>query len=291
MKSIWSKYGPRLLGAVAACGVLALLLGNSVGSLARPERLAGQDRRIGFQLVYEEIQPPDRSVVVGEYDAEEDRYVFPGREGLNCFLALRAGPDGETDFSGWSDMVGAEVSLDVSPGGGEQTLSGTFYKGPILEGHESRSGLGYALTAYWVYQAQDGTVYLSGEQQGFGGGGGITVSMEEVTDWVIGGSRRTDRLAVEFSIQWEERTEQVEVVWYDGADSPLARRALTMEEIGDGLALERPEGAVWALVTVTDRRGGVERAAYTLDGPIGAFHRLIQLDERGSGRVADLELN
>ena len=26
-------------------------------------------------------------------------------------------------------------------------------------------------------------------------------------------------------------------------------------------------------------------------GPIGAFHRLIQLDERGSGRVADLELN
>lgn len=115
--------------------------------------------------------------------------------------------------------------------------------------------------------------------------------MEEVTDWVIGGSRRTDRLAVEFSIQWEERTEQVEVVWYDGADSPLARRTLTMEEIGDGLALERPEGAVWALVTVTDQRGGVERAAYTLDGPIGAFHRLIQLDERGSGRVADLELN
>ena len=276
---------------MAACGVLALLLGNSVGSLARPERLAGQDRRIGFQLVYEEIQPPDRSVVVGEYDAEEDRYVFPGREGLNCFLALRAGPDGETDFSGWSDMVGAEVSLDVSPGGGEQTLSGTFYKGPILEGHESRSGLGYALTAYWVYQAQDGTVYLSGEQRGFGGDGGVTVSMEEVTDWVIGGSRRTDRLAVEFSIQWAERTEQVEVVWYDGADSPLARRALTMEEIGDGLALERPEGAVWALVTVTDRRGGVERAAYTLDGPIGAFHRLIQLDERGSGRVADLELN
>ena len=115
--------------------------------------------------------------------------------------------------------------------------------------------------------------------------------MEEVTDWTVGGSRRTDRLSVEFSIQWAERTEQVEVVWYDGADSPLARRTLTMEEIGDGLALERPEGAVWALVTVTDCRGSVERAAYTLDGPIGAFHRLIQLDVRGSGRVADLELN
>ena len=45
------------------------------------------------------------------------------------------------------------------------------------------------------------------------------------------------------------------------------------------------------MLMMEHRRGGVERAAYTLDGPIGAFHRLIQLDERGSGRVADLELN
>ena len=290
MKSIWSKYGPRLLGAVAACGVLALLLGNSVGSLARPERLAGQDRRIGFQLVYEEIQPPDRSVVVGEYDAEEDRYVFPGREGLNCFLALRAGPDGETDFSGWSDMVGAEVALDMSPDGGEQSLRGTAYVGPVREGHKSPGGLGYVLNAYWVYQARDGTVYLSGKQQGFGGNGGVTLSMEEVSDWTVGGSRRTDRLSVEFSIRWVERTERVEAAWYDGEDRLLAERALTMEEIGDGLTLERPEGAVWALITVTDARGGVERAAYTLDGPAAAFHRLIRLDERGSGRTADLVL-
>ena len=46
---------------------------------------------------------------------------------------------------------------------------------------------------------------------------------------------------------------------------------------------------MWALVEETDRLGAVKRSAYTL-GEEEAYHRLVQLDERGMGRVTFLTL-
>lgn len=87
-----------------------------------------------------------------------------------------------------------------------------------------------------------------------------------------------------------ERVTELEVRWY-GEEELLDRETLTMEEVGEGLSLERPQGAVWALVTQWDRTGAAERTVYTLDREEGASHQLVRLDERGMGRVVYLELN
>lgn len=327
MRQAWSKRRNRVLALLLACLALAGAASAAGGTLARPEREGqGADKFVGFHLVlepenrYVDMDDPDweeglearpagersgweaagtqevqtdtlgalsipREILIGQYDEETGRYVFPGMEGLNCFLAIRT-EQGEEYYSGYSDME--EVHLSI--GDEETTLSGTVYYGPPLDSTSWDSGdYDCCWTAYRVYQMADGTIYLDGSGSSFGGAGGFAVSSKESDTKTVNGESKTVSFQVEFTMTSVERVETVEVAWFDADDQMVGRRTLTMEEIGEGLALARPEGAVWALAAQTDRLGQMERTVYTLE-PEGAAHRLIQLDERGVGRAIYLTL-
>ncbi len=312
MKNLWSKKWPRVLGVVLACGVLTLLLGAG-GKLARPEREgAEEDKFIGFQLVFEAIMDRPlsdeersywveygeetldtgsfgsfsipRKILIGRYDEETGKYVFPGKEGVNCFLTTRIGENGEPVYTGYTDLADAQVKV----GDQENSLSGTVYMGDMAPGHQSPE-YGYSMTAYRVYQMKDGTVYLDGSGNGYAGEGDMTASTEESYTETVNGEERTTSLKVSFTVEWVERVNEVSVTWFDGEDRPLESRTLTLEEVGEGLTLERPQGAQWALVAETDENGAVRRTCHTL-GEEGVSHRLVRLDERGMGTLTYLTL-
>ena len=315
MKNLWSKKRARVLAVVLACGVLALALGAG-GKLAQPEREGvEEDKFVGFQLVFERI-PGEweeitrdysgwveygtenvelgglgtvafaRKILIGEYDEAKSRYVFPGREGFNCFCAVRD-LEGGKHYTGYTDM--ADVHTKV--GDTETSISGTVYFGPPLDATNwNTDNYDYGWTAYPVYQMKDGTVYLGDGGNSYGGMGGFTISTKTAYTETVDGEEQTTSFEVSVTMEAVERVQELAVAWFDETDLPLENRALPMEEIGvDGLTLERPQGAVWALVEETDRLGAVKRSAYTL-GEDGVDHRLVRLDERGMGRVTFLTL-
>ena len=312
MRDLWSKKRYRVLAVVLACGVLTLTLGAG-GKLAQPEREgAEEDRFIGFQLVFEAIMDRNlsdeereywveygeetldagsfgsfsipREILIGQYDQQSGQYIFPGKEGINCFLTTRTGEDGEQSYTGYSGLADAHIKV----GDRENSLSGTVYMGDMAPGHESPE-YGYSMTAYRVYEMADGTVYLDGSGNGYAGEGDMTASTEESWTETVNGEEKTTSLEVSFTVEWVERLHEVSVTWFDGEDRPLEGRKLTMEEVGEGLALERPQGAQWAVVEENYEAGSVRRTSYTL-GEEETCHRLVRLDERGMGSVVYLTL-
>ncbi len=314
-------------GTKPAVLLLAGLLLLSGCTLAQPERQSvSQDRFIGFQLVYEEnrtidmsdpdwqeqeasIEPEDRShwveygtqnvqtdrfgtlslpreILIGEYDEEHNRFYFPGKEGYNCFLAKRPSSQGGEQYVGNGDLCDATIKV----GGEEEGISGTVFAGPPLAGRPE-DPLDYVWTAYRVYEMADGTVYLDGTGSSYAAGmGGFSTSMESKETRTVDGEEETYTFKAEFTLEWVERTEQIQVTWFGGDDLPLDSRTLTMAEVGEGLELERPAGAVWALIAITDTQGTVERSILSLKAD-GVAQRLIQLDETGAGRVVYLTLH
>lgn len=315
MENLWSKKWTRALLVVLICGVLTLALGAG-GKLAQPERKAvEEDKFIGFQLVYEHIPGEweeitrdysnwveygaeelnidglgavafPKKILIGEYDEAKSRYIFPGKEGFNCFLAVRE-LEGGGHYTGYTDM--ADVHTKVGDTG--TSISGTAYFGPPENDTSwNTENYDYGWTAYPVYEMDDGTVYLEDSGNSYGGIGGFTVSTKESYTETGNGQEETVSFEVSFTIEAVERVREVSVAWFDGENRQLEERTILMEEIGaDGLTLERPQGAAWALVEETDRLGAVKRSAYTL-GEEEAYHRLVQLDERGMGRVTFLTL-
>ena len=279
MKNLWSKKGPRVLAVVLGCLALTLALGAG-GRLARPEREgAEEDKFVGFHLVFEAIM--DRNLS----EEEQSYWVVPGKEGVNCFLVAREMEGGGSFYTGHSGLADAQISV----GDQESSVSGTVYMGDMAPGHESPE-YGYSMTAYRVYQMKDGTVYLDGSGNGYAGEGDMTATTEESWTETVNGEEKTTSLKVSFTVKWVERLQEVSVTWFDREDRPLEGRKLTMEEMGaEGLTLERPQGAQWALVTETDENGAVKRTAYTLEEE-GVSHRLIRLDERGLGTPVYLTL-
>ena len=313
MKNLWSKKGPRVLAVVLGCLALTLALGAG-GRLARPEREgAEEDKFVGFHLVFEAIMDRNlsdeereywveygeetldtegfgsfsipREILIGRYDEETGQYLFPGKEGVNCFLVAREMEGGGSFYTGHSGLADAQISV----GDQESSVSGTVYMGDMAPGHESPE-YGYSMTAYRVYQMKDGTVYLDGSGNGYAGEGDMTATTEESWTETVNGEEKTTSLKVSFTVKWVERLQEVSVTWFDREDRPLEGRKLTMEEMGaEGLTLERPQWAQWALVTETDENGAVKRTAYTLEEE-GVSHRLIRLDERGLGTPVYLTL-
>ncbi|RHR11342.1 hypothetical protein DWX58_02560 [Pseudoflavonifractor sp. AF19-9AC] len=307
------KQRKRLVGALIALLVLAAAVGTAGGRLAMPERLTGEDQFVGFHLVHlpvmDKAEPfQDRFpcteygvqeweteegdkvtlpqiILIGTYNEETRRYEFPGLEGFNCFFALRAEEDGELYYAGYADL--SDVRVEV--GEERNALSGTVYLGPQLEGYEAPK-YGYTLTAYRVYQMEDGTVYITGEgdRQGYAGAG-FTITEEHSRRENIGGKEQSVTLKVGFSTQWAERIKAVTVTWFGADDRVVGEESLSVEEIEDDLTLEPPSEAVWALVAVENARGEVERSSYTLEP--GAAHSLVLLDERGLGQVVSLILS
>ena len=313
MKNLWQKKWSRALAMVLALGVLTLLLGAD-GKLAQPERVgAEEDKFVGFQLVYEAIMdrsPSDeersnwveygeekldagsfgsisipRKILIGQYDEQTGRYLFSGKEGVNCFLITRTGAYGEEIYTGYTDLADAHVKV----GDGETSLSGTVYMGDMAPGHESPE-YGYSMTAYRVYQMKDGTVYLDGSGNGYAGKGGMTASTKESYTETMNGEEQTTSLEVSFTVEWVERIKEVSVAWFDRENRPLGERVLTLEDMGEGITLPRPQGAAWAVVVETGEEGEIARTAYTLSEE-KVNHRLVLLDQRGMGQVVYLTLN
>ncbi|MGO5022477.1 hypothetical protein ACTQ4E_05200 [Lawsonibacter sp. LCP25S3_G6] len=316
MKNLWNKKWPRVLLVVLICGVLALAVDATGGKLAQPERKAvEEDKFIGYQLVFERLPGeweeitrdysgwvdygPDyvkvdglgtvafsKKILIGEYDEAKSRYVFPGREGFNCFCAVQD-LEGGKHYTGYTDM--ADVHTKV--GDMETSVSGTVYFGPPVDATSwNTENYDYGWTAYPVYQMKDGTVYLEDGGNSYGGIGGFTVSTKTAYTETVDGEEQTTSFEVSVSMESVERVREFSVTWFDGANQQVMEHTIPMEEIGEeGLTLERPQRAVWVLVSETDRLGAVKRSAYTL-GEEGASHRLVRLDERGMGRVTYLTL-
>lgn len=316
MKKLWSKKWPKVLLVLLICGTLALAVDATGGTLAQPEKRAvEEDKFIGYQLVFERMPGEGeeisqdysnwveygtedlnidglgtvaftRKILIGEYDEEKSRYIFPGREGLNCFCAIRE-VEGEKHYTGYRDMADTKTTV----GDNETSISGTAYFGPPVDDKNwNTENYDYGWTAYRVYQMDDGTVYLDGGGSSYGGMGGFTISTKESYTETVNGEEQTTSFEVSFTMESVERVQELSVSWFDGENRPVAEQTIRMEELGeDGLTLERPQGAAWALVEETDRLGAVKRSAYTL-GEEEAYHRLVQLDERGMGRVTFLTL-
>ena len=317
-----SNIGKGVIGALLAVLALAVVLDATGGRLAQPERAgAGQDRFVGFHLVYEymdiggegivvdrthwteygqeELQisglgsvPIPREILIGQYDEAEHRYVFPGMDGLNCFLAERTEEDGSTYVGGYSDMANTEFVM-----GSDNSIRGTAYMGPSTDEEREKDGEDmYIWTAYKVYQMEDGTVYLDGTGDSFGGRGGFTVLENSEYTTTVNGESTAGSMEAEFSLEYVERLSDVTVTWFDEGDRPVGVRKLTPEEIGRELTLPAPEGAAWVMVKEIEEPGTVRRAAYDLTdqreggGYQMVMHELILLEENGRGCVANLIL-
>lgn len=280
----------------------ALLLFACSFDLAQPERRSPeQDQFIGFHLVYGKMpqavdmsspgweeQIPDaleqdysgwteygsetwqldgvgsvdvpRMILIGE--KEGSRYVFPGLEGKNCFLAIEPGEDGSHTITGYTDMADASLSV----GDGKQSLSGTVYFGPPLDDrHWNTEDYDYAWTAYRVYQMEDGAVYLTGAGNSYGGVGGFTVSEKSQWTTTENGSSSTSSLEVTFSITSIPRLDRLAIKQYDKNDQLLQTDVLTQEQapgFGNGLHLTLEPQAAYVLAVETDVDGNVQRTVH-----------------------------
>lgn len=316
MKNLWSKKWRRVLVVLVVCAAFALALGAD-GQLARPEQQAVEgDRFIGFQLVYERMPGEweevtrdysnwveygsetvqldgigsvsfPRKILIGTYDEETGRYQFPGLEGRNCFLCVREGEDGGQYYTGYTDMANVHTKV----GNGEHSISGTVYFGPPLDDTNwNTEYYDYGWRAYRVYQMDDGTVYLDGSGNSYGGVGGFGFSTKETYTETVDGEEKTTSFEVSVNVESVERVREISVTWFDGDNRQVAQRTIPMEDVGEyGLTLERPQGAVWALVAETDRLGNVKRSSYTLLEE-AVVHSLVRLDERGMGEFSSLTL-
>jgi len=260
-----------------------------------------------------------REVLFGQYDKENARYVFPGKEGFNCFLA--SVPEEEWPYedqpslmlgqvvTGYRDMQELALTFssdkaiitvgfdngDPAPYPGEDTdefryLHGKVYLGPPLDDTNwNTENSDYVFTAYQVYQTPDGRVYLDGHGDSFGGNGGFGATSTQTDTVTVNGKPATRTIEVGFHIEEVERLTQATVTWFGGDNSPLSVRALAPEEIGEGLELPRPAGAVWALVEEARADGTTDRAVYTLEEePVS--HGLVLLDSLGLGHAVTVTL-
>lgn len=319
-----NKTGKGILTVLTAILTVAAVLGITGGVLAQPERQdPAQDKFIGFQLVYEEMPsaidmddpdweekleqypPEDRShwveygsfdaqvdglgtlafpreILIGRYDEDSGRYLFPGKEGLNCFLVTRTEEDGAEYVSAGSDMGNVQIGFTDE----EDYVRGTVYFGPPLDDENwNTEDFDYCWMAYRVYQMPDGTVYLDGTGNSYGGVGGFTVSEREARTTTLNSKTETKAFEAEFTIESVERLTDVAVKWFDAEDRLLKTDVMIPEDIEEGLALEAPGGAAWALVEEMDRLSAIKRTVYTLDREEAAAHRLVLLDDRGLGSV------
>jgi len=260
-----------------------------------------------------------REVLFGQYDKENARYVFPGKEGFNCFLA--AVPEEDWPYgdppslflgqvvTGYRDMQERTLAFssdkaiitagfdngDPTPAPGEDTdefryLHGTVYLGPPLDDTNwNTEDLDHVFSAYEVYQTPDGRVYLTDRHNSYGGSGGHGVTSTQTDTVTVNGKPSTRTIEVGFTIEEVERLTQAVVTWFGGDNAPLSVRALAPEEIGEGPELPRPAGAVWALVEEERADGTVSRALHTLEEePV--THSLILLDDLGLGHAAAVTL-
>ena len=309
----------KILKFGAAVLAICLLLDFTGCQLARPEKTGPEtDEFIGFHLVPERfvtVDGPDggewemiegsddrshwveygtedmelegfgtvafpRQILIGTYNEDAHRYEFPGKEGYNCFLASHTDETGTNYLNGYSDMTDCSLHRKYTVEGEENILKTALYTGTVKTGED----YDYILTAYRVFQMKDGTVYIDGTGNSYGGAG-FTINERAEYVTTINGEVKKQILDIEFSLKDAERLERVDVTWFGEEDEILAWEQLPLEKLTGEYTLTPPKGTAWAMIRETDERGGVQRTASTPDYSGWATHKLIQLNDAGVGRT------
>ena len=312
------KYKRKLIGALAALLVLAGVMDATGGSLAQPERTQPEeDAWVGFFLSWEylpgegEMKPRSgegwveygsqsmdveglgsvsfpREILIGQY-SDGEGFTFPGMEGYCAFLAEVEQEDGSILLTG-NQLMHASTHV----GDAENSVSGTIYYGlPAGETAWPEDGSMYGWTAYNVYQMPDGTVYLDGSGNSYGGAGGMTIETEHTKTETVNGEETSVYMSVEVRFETVSRLQAVKVKQFDASDQVIGEAVLP----AGGLEAETPvtleEETRWLVVEEHGGDGTVTRTVYDageIAGEGGLLHGLVILDDRGMGQWKSLWL-
>ncbi len=300
------------LFALLLAGLTVLLAGCS---LARPEAENSQDRFCGFFMTCGEDGPgmgfydnPNltemgaETLDAGEYGRfsvprqvlvfNKEARTFPGMEGYSLFIYRGSHADGSSYIASVSDMGEPSFHTTVTDQGNRDEIEGTVYMGPPLgaenwDPNDNRK----VWHAYRVYQAEDGTVYLDGSGNSYGGAGGMsTTETASYTSTENGETVSEDSVSVTVHIEVVPRLEEL-VVSQFGDDSSLLRSD-SLSLTGGLPAVTPEEDAAWLLVEERFGDGTVERAAYNVPNKDQApiFHSVVLLDKDGAGEAVSLEI-
>ena len=305
------KHRRTILGTLAALVMLAVVLDAAGCRLAQPEYQGPEnDTWIGYFLSWEyipgegEVIRQDRTnwveygsqnlkvdglgsvripqkILIGQYEDGEG-FTFPGMEGYCAFLAQVKQEDGSVFLSGNQLMDG-----NTNVGGTKYSVSGTIYYGfPLGETEWPADGSGYAWTAYDVYQMTDGTVYLNGSGNSYGGAGGMTITEERTATETINGEETSVSLSVEVRFETVSRLQEVRVKEFDDADQVIEETVFPAGGLEDETPVSLKEDTRWLVVEEHCTDGTVKRTVYDAQQIAWMeelYHSLVMLDEEGMG--------
>lgn len=294
----------RFFALLLAAAALALT-GCSLAQIpAEPESTASNpDRFMGIYLVgtdgYDRITEDEnwvdagtetlesdigpislpRKILPGRYDPDSHDFTFPGVEGFALFAAvIGEGTDAYSTMD--CDLADAVFQTTATDFGTDYDLSGTLYYGEKIEN--------WIWTAYNVYQAADGTVYLDGSGNSYSGGMSFTVSQSQ-TQTVDGEEAGAQSCRVEIAMKKVDPLTGLRVRQYGGDGQLLGTQELPVSEAFS--EVDWDADAQWAVVEEIFT-GGVVRSAYDrpTEGDQTVTHMVILLDESGIGVPATVTI-
>lgn len=222
-----------------------------------------------------------REILIGQY-REGAGFTFPGMEGYSAVLAQVKQEDGSILLSGNQLMDGK-----TSVGGTKNSVSGTIYYGlPLGETEWPEGEPDYAWRAYDVYQMPDGTVYLDGSGNSYGGAGGMTITEERTATETINGEETSVALSVEVRFEMVGRLQEVRVKEFDGSDRMIGETVFQADSLEDETPVNLTEDTQWLVVEEYCQDGTVTRTVYDiqeLDREGERYHTMTVLDDRGMG--------
>lgn len=312
------KYRRNILGTLAALLVLAGVVDAAGGKLAQPEYQGPEnDTWIGYFLSWEyfpgegEVIHQDRTdwveygsqnlnvsglgsvripreILIGQYQ-DGKGFTFPGLEGYCAFLAQVEQEDGSTLFTG-NQLMDAKTNV----GDTQNSVSGTVCYGlPLGKTERAENGPEYIWTAYDVYQMPDGTVYLVGSGNSYGGAGGMTIKGEQTGTETINGETTSVTMSVEVSFKEVSRLQEVRVKQFDASDQVIAETVFSADALEDETSVTVAKDSGWLVVEEHCTDGTVTRTVYDLQQLTWMeelYHSLVVLDDEGMGSSRTLSL-
>lgn len=212
-------------------------------------------------------------VLFATYDAETNRWNFPGVDG-HCAFATDAG-DYATGYDGLQNV-------HIAYGNNACTkLEGTVY----IE----KSDGDYFATYYNVYETKDGRIYMDGTGNSMSSpasSGGAMSTSHENTYSENGKVVETYEFEVKVDIEAVVPTTSLILVQYDENDVELSREELSLEE----QHITPSPDTAWMVVVETDKEGNLHRTAYEppVDEDDWVAHNFYLPQEDGSIQIYTL---
>lgn len=312
------KYKRTILVTLAALLVLAGVVDAAGGKLAQPEYQGPEnDTWIGYFLSWEyfpgegEVIHQDRTdwveygsqnlnvsgldsvripreILIGQYQ-DGKGFTFPGLEGYCAFLAQVEQEDGSVVLSG-NQLMDAKTNV----GDTKNSVSGTIYYGlPLGKTEWTENGSEYIWTAYDVYQMPDGTVYLDGSGNSYGGAGGMTIKGEQTSTETINGETNSVTMSAEVRFETVSRLQEVRVKQFDASDQVIEETAFSADALEDETAVTLAKDTGWLVVEEHCTDGTVTRTVYDaqqITWMEELYHSLVVLDDEGMGSSCTLSL-